>query len=115
MIFTTNQLSELLKMPYRKTYRIATYLNFDKEIIDNKLHYFFTMNHPLMQSANVRFKYAKLIYTISDIASIWKWRHGTYSQERVRQLLHKYSVPIYNKENKGLIYLSDLIKILKTP
>ena len=113
-MLTTPQLAKLLQMPYRRAYRVAHLLQFTMSRTKNKLLYHFDKSHPLSLSINLLEGSAKPLYSIKEIAQLWKWRNGHYSKERVRQLLDQYDIPIYNKKNKGLVYLFDLQKLLKS-
>lgn len=113
MIMNTRQLAKILQLSMKSAYRLAKTLQFNKYKEKNKLVYQFQPEHPLVKSIQLLEGSAKPIYTISEIAKLWQWRKGYYSNERVRQLLDNYDVPIYNRMNKGLIYLSDLKRLLK--
>lgn len=113
-MLTTSQLSKLLHMSYRSTYRLAKKLNFPAHKQNNKLLYTFEWNHPLTLSLNlINNKTTKPLYSIKDIATLWLWSRGNYCHERVRQKLDEYDVPIHNKRNKGYVYLYDLKKLLR--
>jgi hypothetical protein len=115
MKMTTTQLAKALGTGYRRAYRLADTLHFMKsKQPDNTLIYYFGSEHPLVASlAAAEGTNAKPIYTISEIAKCWEWKGGTYSRERVRQRLDMYDVPIWNRENKGLVYLTDLQAMLE--
>jgi hypothetical protein len=111
---TTYQLSQLLQVSTRSALRLSTTLQFVKRKEGGKLYYYFDTQHPLTRSLPLTNNtQAKPIYSITDIASLWQWRKGYYSKERVRQLLDQYDITIYNKHKKGFIYLIDLQKLLK--
>ena len=77
----------------------------------NGLVYHLAPNHPLIRSLVLVEGPAKPIYSIAEIAGLWQWTCGNYSKERVRQLLDQMNVKIYNRSNKGLIYLCDIMKV----
>jgi hypothetical protein len=112
-MLTTNQLAKVLQTSYRSAYRISSALQLVKSIHNHKLFHHIDKKHPLHISLDLVDGAAKPLYTISEIARLWKWRKGFYTARRVRQLLFHYDVPIYNKEKKGYVYLSDLQKLLK--
>jgi hypothetical protein len=113
MKMTTKQLSIILGMHPRSTYRLCIRLQFVTTREKNKLYYHFDADHPMSQSITLMTGAAKPIYTVAEIARLWQWRKGAYSTERVRQLLYNYDITIHNKQNKGFIYLSDLQKLMK--
>jgi hypothetical protein len=111
MIFNTYELSQILQTSYRRAYRIAEVLEFPKEKEHNRLVYILDANHPLVLSINIVRGNAKPLYSISELAMIWEYHGHPYSKERVRQALNEFDVPIENKENKGLVYLIDIVSI----
>ena len=114
MFFSTYEIASIMQIPMRKAHRLGDYLNFDKHIEKNRLVYSFDYTHPFVLSliAIRDSKIAKPIYSLSELAQLWKWSRGNYSKERVKQLLVKFAIPIHNKERKGWVYLSDLKKMM---
>jgi hypothetical protein len=112
-----------LGIPNRKAYRLANTLGLCKTGIQLAI----PDEHPLAESLIVvehyyakavrstfgSLSHVKVIYTIADISRLWPFgiegKH--YSTYWTRVLLEKLQVPIYNKQNKGIIYLIDLLKL----
>jgi hypothetical protein len=111
----TKQLSALLKLSRQATTRLAEALNFDREVVDRRAVYTFSSNHPLMKSLVLINNHyvTKPIYSIEDLTNLWHSRKGSFSNERIRQKLLLFKVPIHNKSKKGYIYLIDLVKFLQ--
>ena len=113
MMLTTQQLAILTHTSYRTAFRLSKTLQLSKTMIKRKFQYFLSPTHPLFLSIQLaKNTQAKPIYSIRELANLWQWRKGSYSCERVRQLLSKYDIPVINKDRKGYVYLSDIKQLL---
>jgi hypothetical protein len=110
---TTVELADELQTTYRRAYRVAHILGLEQQKCGNVILYRLNNSHPLVISMDMAIGEAKPIYSIAEIAAIWEYHGHPYSRERTRQLLGEWDIPIHNKENKGLVYLCDLVVLLK--
>lgn len=112
MKLSTKQLSKILNVRYQKAYRLAMTLRFKETVEHNKLYFHFPSNHPMTLSIQAsKGTPAKPIYSIAELSKLWQWRKGSYCTYRIRQLLDDRDIPVYNKSQKGYVYLVDIMKL----
>lgn len=102
-----------MQVHQRRAYRIAVYLDLPVERDNNHLVYKIGASHPLKESMDIaeHSDKAKPVYTIAEIAALWQHCGVSYTPTRVVARLEESGIFIYNRENKGLVYLADLARL----